>query len=139
MRFIKLGLAVAAMACGIAGASAQTMSYSEAGALLAQSCGSDIQKYCAKVNIGDGAMKDCMLAQQAKISPQCLSDYQAVAASIAKRNAAQLSVAKLCKNDVVRHCQGMVAGDAHFLSCLNASQRVVTAACNQAIVDAGWR
>ncbi len=139
MRFIKFGLAAAAMALGIAGASAQTMSYSDAGALLAQSCGKDIEKYCAKVNIGDGAMKDCMMAQQAKISPQCLSDYQAVAVSIAKRNAAQLSVPKLCKNDVVRHCQGMVAGDAHFLSCLNAAQRVVTAACNQAIVNAGWR
>ena len=139
MRFIKIGLAAAAMAIGIAGASAQTMSYSDAGALLAQSCGKDIQKYCAKVNIGDAALKDCMLAQQAKISPQCLSDYQAVAASIAKRNAAQMAVPKLCRNDVVRHCQGMVAGDAHFLSCLNAAQRVVTAACNQAIVDAGWR
>lgn len=139
MRFIKIGLAAAAMAIGMAGASAQTMSYSDAGALLAQSCGKDITKYCAKVNLGDGALRDCMLSQRAKISPQCLTDYQTVVASITKRNAAQQSVAKLCKNDVVRHCQGMVAGDAHFLSCLNAASRVVTAACNQAIVDAGWR
>lgn len=139
MRFMTIGLAGAALALGLAGASAQTMSYSEAGALLAQSCGKDIQKYCAKVNIGDSALKDCMLSNQSKISPQCLADYQAVVASIAKRNAAQQAVPKLCRNDVARHCQGMVAGNANFLSCLNASYRVVTAACNQAIVDAGWR
>ena len=64
------------------------MSYSDAGALLAQSCGKDIQKFGAKVNISDSALKDCMLSQQAKISPQCLTDLQAVTASIAKRNAA---------------------------------------------------
>lgn len=139
MNVIRIGLAAAAMAAGLGGASAQTISYSEAGALLARSCGADIEKYCAKVNLGDGALRDCLLAQQSKINPQCVADYQAVVASIAARNAAQQAVPKLCRDDVARHCQGMVPGDAHFLSCLNASYRVVTAACNQAIVNAGWR
>lgn len=139
MQFITIGLAAAALTAGIAAASAQTMSYSDAGALLAQSCGKDIEKYCAKVNLGDGALRDCLMGANSKVNPQCVADYQTVVASLTKRAAAQASVAKLCRNDVARHCQGMVPGDAHFLSCLNASYRVVTAACNQAIVDAGWR
>jgi hypothetical protein len=139
MRLVGIGLAAALLAAaGLGSAAAQTMSYSQAGALIAQSCGKDIEKFCPKANLGGGDIKDCMQAQKAKINPQCLQDYQAVVASLAKRNAAQLSVPKLCRNDVARRCQGMVAGDAHFLSCLNAAKRVVSAGCTQALTDAGW-
>lgn len=139
MRFMKIGLAVAALAVGIGSASAQTLSYSQAGALLAQSCGADIQRFCANVNLGDGALRSCLTAQGNNISAQCVADYRRVVASLTKRAAAQASVPRVCRNDVARRCQGMVAGDANFLRCLNASQRIVSAACNQAIIDAGWR
>lgn len=139
MKFATIGFAVALMALGgVQAASAQTISYSDAGALLASSCGPDIQKFCPKVNLGGGALKDCLVAQEKKLNPQCVTDYKTVVASLAARAAAQDAVPGLCRNDVARHCQGMVAGDAHYLSCLNAAKRVVTAACTQAITNAGW-
>lgn len=139
MKLTTIGMAAALlMSAGLACATAQTISYSDAGALLASSCGKDIEKYCPKVNLGGGALKDCMQQQGTKISAQCVTDYRTVVASLSKRAAAQAAVPGLCKNDVVRHCQGMVPGDAHFLSCLNAARRVVTAACTQALTDAGW-
>jgi len=139
MKLSSIGLALALIAGSLTGASAQTMSYAEAGAALAQSCGKDIEKLCPKANLGGGQLLGCLQEQKAKVNPQCVAEFQSIMLSLDKRAAAQAAVPKLCRNDVTRHCQGMVPGDAHFLDCLLVAKRVVTAACNQAIDDAGWR
>lgn len=140
MRFASIGLAAAILACaGIGAASAQTMSYAQAGALLAQSCGKDIEKFCPKANLGGGGVKDCMEQYTQKINPQCISDYKVVVASIAKREAAQAAAPKACRNAAANYCQGTAPGDAHYLDCLLGASKVVGAACNQALTDAGWR
>jgi hypothetical protein len=138
MKFVRIGFAILLAAFGASGAMAQTMSYSDAGALIASSCGKDIEKYCPKVNLGGGGIKDCMLAQQTKINPQCLADFQKVVASIDVRVAAQAAVPTVCKNDAARYCEGTAPGNAHFLSCLNTATKVVSKKCKQALADAGW-
>lgn len=138
MRLMVTSLA-AALLLGLAGqASAQTISYSEAGALLAKSCGKDIEKYCPKVNLGGGALKDCLAAQEAKINPQCITDYKAVVASLDARVAAQAAVTKACRGDATQFCQGTAPGNAHYLDCLNAAKKVVSKRCTTAITNAGW-
>ncbi|BCP53621.1 hypothetical protein K32_22380 [Kaistia sp. 32K] len=117
---------------------AQTISYSEAGALLAKSCGKDIEKYCPKVNLGGGALKDCLTAQAAKINPQCIADYKTVVASLDARLAAQAAVTKACRGDATQFCQGTAPGNAHYLNCLNAAKKVVSKRCTTAITNAGW-
>lgn len=140
MRLAFIGLAAGVIAgAGLCAASAQTMSYAQAGALLAQSCGKDIVKYCSKANLGGGQIKDCLEQYQAKVNPQCVTDYQTVVASLAKRNAAQLAAPKACRNAAANFCQGTEPGQAHYLDCLLAASKVVGAACNQALTDAGWR
>ena len=140
MRLATIGLAAAILAsAGVAAASAQTMSYADAGALLAASCGKDIVKFCPKVNLGGGQLKDCLVQYQPKINPQCVTDYQTVVASLAQRNAAQLAAPKACRNAAANYCQGTAPGDAHYLDCLLAATKVVGAACNKALTDAGWR
>lgn len=140
MKFATIGLAAAILAtAGIGAATAQTMSYADAGALLAQSCGKDIEKYCPKANLGGGGVKDCMVQYETKISPQCIADYKTVVASLAKRQAAQLAAPKACRNAAANYCQGTEPGQAHYLDCLLAASKVVGAACNQALTDAGWR
>ena len=140
MKLAIIGLAAGILAgAGLSAASAQTMSYAQAGALLAQSCGKDIEKFCPKTNLGGGQIKDCLLQFQSKVSPQCVTDYQTVVASLAKRNAAQLAAPKACRNAAANFCQGTAPGDARYLDCLLAASKVVGAACNQALTDAGWR
>lgn len=130
---------VAALAISFAGpAAAQTISYSEAGALLAKSCGKDIEKYCAKVNLGGGALKDCLTAKAAQINPQCIADYKTVVASLDARLAAQAAVTKACRGDATQFCQGTAPGNAHYLDCLNAARKVVSKRCTTAITNAGW-
>ncbi|GLS20670.1 hypothetical protein GCM10007874_36870 [Labrys miyagiensis] len=139
MKLIGIALAGALIAAGGPGvASAQTMSYSEAGALIARSCGKDITRFCAKVNMGGGALRDCLMKTQAKLNPQCVADYKAVSDSLAKRAAAQAAVPQVCKADARQYCNGVAYGNGHFLSCLNASTRVVSTSCKQALADAGW-
>ncbi|MFK8250173.1 hypothetical protein [Ancylobacter terrae] len=135
--------AIIALAFGIfalsgAGAQAQTMSYAQAGALIAKSCGADIEKFCRGLNLGGGRIATCLTQNQAKISPQCISDYQAAVASVQKRVAAQAAAFQVCRRDAAEFCKGVKAGDANLLNCLLDSVKVVDATCSQTLTDAGW-
>lgn len=139
MRGLGVMLAAALLAGSVAGAQAQTMSYAQAAGLLAKSCGKDITKLCPNVNLGNGKLVDCMEKQISKVSAQCKADYATATASIAKRDAAQDSIAQVCGRDAAQLCPGMVPQDGNLLSCLLKATNVVSAACNQAITDAGYR
>ncbi len=139
MRGIRILLAAAALACTAAAADAQTISYGQAGSLIAKSCGKDITKLCANTNLGGGELLDCMNANISKVSAQCQKDYATAIASIAKRVAAQTTIYKTCNADAYRLCQGMIPEDGNLLSCLLKASNAVSAPCNQAITDAGFR
>ncbi|MEW6257935.1 MAG: hypothetical protein AB1592_18440 [Pseudomonadota bacterium] len=139
MKGIRILLAATLLAGSAVAANAQTISYAQAGALLAKSCGADINKLCANVNLGNGALIDCMDSKISKVSATCQADYAMAKASIAKRDEAQDSIAKICNADAARLCQGMIPQDGNLLSCLLEATKVVSAACNQAITDAGYR
>lgn len=129
----------AAVTCGMGGAaSAQTMSYSDAGALIAKSCGPSIEKYCAKDNLGGGKIVDCLKANQANVPQQCFTDYAAVIASISKRVAAQTEVFKTCAATAAEFCPGIQPGDGNLRDCLVQAKKVVKGACLQSLLDSGW-
>jgi hypothetical protein len=138
MRFGS-GVAVAlSVALWSAPALAQTMSYKDAGALIAKSCGKDIERFCARVNMGGGALKDCLAKAEAKLNARCVSDYRAVEASLAKRAQAQAAVPSVCELDARRYCKGVQPGHGNYLICLNAATKAVSAQCQQTLADAGW-
>ncbi|MGE4372028.1 MAG: cysteine rich repeat-containing protein [Xanthobacter sp.] len=145
MRAIRIPvMAAALLLAGWAGgaigaAQAQTMSYAQAGALLAKSCGPDINKFCSNVNLGNGAVQACMQANISKVSQKCKVDFAVASASIAEREAAQDSIAKVCGRDAAQLCQGMLPEDGNLLSCLLQAEKVVSKACNAAITNAGYR
>lgn len=139
MRGVRFMLAAVLLAGSAVGVSAQTMSYADAAGLLAKSCGPDISKLCPNVNLGNGALVGCMDANASKVSNQCKADYALATSSIAKRDAAQDAIAKICNADAAQLCPGMVPQDGNLLSCLLKATRVVSATCNQAITDAGYR
>ena len=129
----------ALMLAGMAGsASAQTMSYAQAGALLAKSCGPSIERFCSTVNIGTGQVQQCLQQHQDQVPRQCFDDYAAVQASIAKRVDAQYNAWKTCGPSAREFCSGVQPGDANMLDCLLASSKVVRPACKQTLLDAGW-
>lgn len=120
------------------GARADTISYADAVTVLAKDCGSDIKKLCKGLNLGNGAIQNCLEQKASKVSPTCTASLASVVASIQQRQAAQTNYAKICQHAIAQRCKGM-RGDGNILGCLIKSTKHISDECNQAITDAGWR
>jgi len=84
-------------------------------------------------------LKDCLLRNQDSLSPQCRTDYVRAFDAIQKRVAARSAVAKICERDAVKLCGGIPKEGGQALECILTATRGVSARCNQAIGEAGYR
>ena len=132
------GLAALALAVSAGGASAQTMSFADAGALIAKQCGASIERFCARDDVGTGKVSSCLQQHQKDVPQQCFAALQQAEAGTTARLAAQQATFGLCQDDARQFCKGVKPGDAHLLDCLLASYKVVKGACRQGLTDAGW-
>lgn len=139
LRQISTALLAAALMALAGPASAATISFADAMSVMARDCGADVQKHCKGVPLANNAIGNCLIQNQAKVSPVCIQTLAAVRASIAQRLQAQQEVLKVCRGDANRRCQGVVHSDAHTLDCLLKAANHVSKKCNAAITDAGWR
>src|SRR3954451_4517343 len=85
---------------------AQTMSFEEAGTLLAASCGKDIDDNCRGVNLDPTRLKECLSRNQDVVSAQCKADYGRVFTMVQARAAARAGVFKACERDAAKFCPG---------------------------------
>jgi hypothetical protein len=121
-------------------ASADTIKFEDAAAMLGASCAKDIDTNCRGVNLDPTRMKDCLYRNQDVLSAQCKTDYVRAFDAIQKRVAARAAVAKLCERDVAKFCPGVQKGDRRqALDCLLAGPRGVSINCNKTITEAGYR
>ena len=120
-------------------ASAETIRFEDAAALLAKSCAREIEANCRGVNLDPTRMKDCLYRNQDVLSPQCKNGYVQAFDAIQKRVAARAAVTKLCERDVAKFCAGMAKGSGQAVDCLLAGPRGVSINCNKAIGEAGYR
>jgi hypothetical protein len=118
-------------------ASAQTLSFEEAGAILGASCGKDLDDNCRGVNLDPARLKDCILRNQDVISAQCKADYPRVFSAVQQRATARAGVFKVCERDAAKLCGG--AQKAEALQCLASAKRGVSIQCTKTIADAGYR
>ena len=136
IRSILLLLAVAAWSPALA----ETMKFEDSAAMLAASCGKDIEANCRGVNLDPTRMKDCLSRNQDVLSPKCKSDYGQAFDAIQKRVAARAAVTKLCARDIVKLCGVTDKADhARALECLIAGPRGIGINCNKAVIEAGYR
>jgi len=119
-------------------ASAQTMSFGAASALLGASCGKDIDDNCRGVNFDATRLKDCLYRNQDAVSAQCRADSPKAFDAIQKRIAARATVGRMCEWEVVKKCKGKAKEINKSLECLLALPNV-SAHCNGAIAEAGYR
>jgi hypothetical protein len=119
-------------------ASAETMSFEDATAILGKSCGKDIDSNCRGVNLDSNRLKDCLTRNQDSVSAQCKADYGRAFDAIQKRIAARVAVPKACEREASKLC-GLQKGDGKALDCILTATRGVSAKCNQAIGEAGYR
>ena len=128
------------LAAAWSSASAETMRFEEAAAMLGTSCAKDIDSNCRGVNPDPTRLKDCLNRNQDVLSPQCRNAYGPAVDAIQKRVAARSAVAKLCARDVAKLCGGIQKGDSgKALNCLLAGPRGMSINCSKAIAEAGYR
>ena len=126
----------AAAALGFASAPARAQAFVAA---VQKACAKEIKTHCAKVTPGEGRVALCLLAFEDKLSRGCDDTLFYAAVELGKLMTARANVVSVCEPDARRLCPGMKVGEGNVLACLNKAQKLVSAGCNQAIVDAKLR
>jgi hypothetical protein len=135
-RTILLILALAAPS--LARAADPVMTFSDATALLARSCGAEIKANCRGVNLDTKPLKECLSRNQDVMSSQCKANYLVPFDQIQKRINARAMVAQSCRLEIIKLCHGSTRETSKSVPCLMTAKGV-SRNCTQATVDAGYR
>jgi hypothetical protein len=139
MSLIRITLLALAITAPSLASAQQTMTYEQAGALLAASCGADIDNTCRGVNLEPARLKDCLRRYDDAVSAKCKADHPRALGAIEQRVTARANLYKLC-NWELKHLCGEVRQDpAKGLQCLLDATKRVTPNCSKAVSAAGYR
>ena len=138
-RSFALMAAVIAASSVMSAAMAETMSFENATAILAESCGKDIDANCAGVNLDAPRLKECLTRNQDSVSAQCRADYGRVFDAIQKRGAARIAVGKQCEREKQKMCADAQDKPGSAIACLVKVSRGLGPGCIKALGDAGYR
>jgi hypothetical protein len=139
MTRIRLFLFIITILAPSLAAAQQSMKFEEAGAMLAASCGKDIDDNCRGVNFDATRLKECLNRNQDVVSAKCKADFPTALGAIQQRITARTSLVKLC-NWELKHLCGEVREDpVKGLQCLLETTKKATPNCNKAISAAGYR
>ncbi|MCP4383317.1 MAG: hypothetical protein GY798_18175, partial [Hyphomicrobiales bacterium] len=91
--FLSITVVCTAMATfGVSQGQAQTVGYGEAIGAMTAVCSADLERNCKGVKPGAGALRACLVNNQANVSQECLSTMEVTVGLLAKRAAAQEAV-----------------------------------------------
>jgi hypothetical protein len=107
--------------------------------VMKKECAKEIKTHCSKVTPGNGRIALCLLAYENKLSSRCDNAVFYAASELGKLLQARAAVVSVCEPDARRLCPGVQIGGGNVLACLTKAEKVVSANCNKAIVDAGLR
>jgi hypothetical protein len=139
MTRIRLFLFIITILAPSLAAAQQSMKFEEAGAMLAASCGKDIDDNCRGVNFDATRLRECLNRNQDVVSAKCKADFPTALGAIQQRITARTSLVKLC-NWELKHLCGEVREDpVKGLQCLLETTKKATPNCNKAISAAGYR
>ena len=139
MTRIRLFLFIIVILAPSLAAAQQSMKFEEAAAMLAASCGKDIDDNCRGVNFDATRLRECLNRNQDVVSAKCKADFPTALGAIQQRITARTSLVKLC-NWELKHLCGEVREDpVKGLQCLLDTTKKATPNCNKAISAAGYR
>jgi hypothetical protein len=139
MTRIRLFLFIISILAPSLASAQQSMKFEEAAAMLAASCGKDIDDNCRGVNFDATRLRECLNRNQDVVSAKCKADFPTALGAIQQRITARTSLVKLC-NWELKHLCGEVREDpVKGLQCLLDSTKKATPNCNKAISAAGYR
>jgi hypothetical protein len=93
-------------------------------------CKADMEKFCAGVKPGHGAIRDCLKQHAADLSPAC-KDHIAKVKEHAKEMRQELKAA--CKADLDQFCKDITPGEGREFACLHAHNDKLSQGCKDGI------
>ncbi len=119
---------------------AETASFESSTAILAESCGKDIEANCLGVSLDAPRLKECLSRNGDSVSPQCRADYIKAFDAIGKRVSTRSAVWRACERDKQKLCADMQGKPGETIACLlKAPTKSLGWGCNQALGQAGYR
>ena len=115
------------------------MNFEQSAALLATSCGADIDNVCRGVNLDPTRLKDCLRKNDDTLSPKCKADYLRATTAMEQRITARADLVKNCNYELNRFCKEIRADRVKGLQCLLENAKKGTPNCNKAIDATGYR
>lgn len=91
-------------------------------------CKADMQKFCADVKPGNGAIRDCMTAHEADFSQPC-KDNMAEMKQKFEEKKKEFDAA--CGADLKQFCANVTPGEGREFSCLRAYSDKLSAGCKE--------
>ncbi len=138
MTRIRLFLCIIAISMPSSAIAQQAMNFEEAGAMLAASCGKDIDDNCRGVNLDSTRLRECLNRNQDVVSAKCKADYPTALSAIQQRITARTSLVRLCNWELKKLCGDVRTDPVKGLQCLLETKKA-TPNCNKAITAAGYR
>lgn len=90
-----------------------------------RACRTDVQQFCADVEVGGGRILECLGIHQPELTSSC--QVQMAKLSVARAEVA--AVRRSCTADVERLCQGVPQEAGPILRCLKANESKLSAEC----------
>ena len=98
-------------------------------------CKTELTTYCKYVTPGEGRGLACLYAHGDKLSGRCEYALYDAAAQLERFVSALSYVVNECKDDLVKLCDGVAAGEGRLLECLEKNDSKVSDRCKQAMKD----
>ena len=119
---------------------AETQNFETSAAILAESCGKDIEANCLGVSLDATRLKECLSRNQDVVSQQCRADYFKAFDAISKRVSARSAVWRACDREKQKICTEAQGRPGETIACLlKAPTKSLGWACNQSLGQAGYR
>jgi hypothetical protein len=91
-------------------------------------CREDIQKFCAGVQPGGGAFRDCLKQHETELSPACQQHLQQMKSRMAAWRQA-------CEGDVQKLCSGVAPGRGGIVRCLRQHENDLSQTCKDQLAQ----
>ncbi len=100
-------------------------------ARAADPCTDDVKRLCAGATLGKGALRNCLVKNEANLGEACRAKVQAEEAN-ARRVIREF--AQACRTDMDQFCPAVEPGGGRLLGCLSQHQLEISSPC-QSVLD----
>jgi hypothetical protein len=97
-------------------------------------CAADVQRFCAEATLGKGAVRSCLVKNEAALGDTCRTKLEA---ETAKARAFVREFAQACKADTEQFCATVEPGGGRVIGCLSQHQLEISRACQTEVQRIG--